>query len=160
MSATILVVVTGIAGLIGGIVITTFLALTSKELMGWLDRAPQAVLRLAALQLHPTQRESLYSEEWLPELLFILREADGRPITRFIRGVTFALGLVIAARRVSRLRPSASTQAIPIGGPLSIEYSDSTHRLTPRQRQVLLLIRNSVVQRGYPPSLREIAQAT
>jgi repressor LexA len=31
--------------------------------------------------------------------------------------------------------------------------------ITPRQRQILEAIRDSVAQRGYPPSMREIGEA-
>jgi repressor LexA len=43
--------------------------------------------------------------------------------------------------------------------PLAAERLDPNHVLTPRQRKVLQVIRDSVQQRGYPPSMREIAQA-
>ena len=76
--------------------------LISEEIRGWLDLAPQAILRLAATQLDPDQRETIYHDEWLPELTYILRGAESRPITRLTRGTTYALGLLISARRVAR----------------------------------------------------------
>jgi repressor LexA len=36
---------------------------------------------------------------------------------------------------------------------------DPTHVLTPRQRKILQVIRDSVQRRGYPPSMREIGEA-
>jgi repressor LexA len=38
-------------------------------------------------------------------------------------------------------------------------HSDSGHVLTMRQRKVLQVIRESVEKRGYPPTMREIAEA-
>jgi repressor LexA len=49
-------------------------------------------------------------------------------------------------------RPDATVREIPDGPP------DATG-LTPRQRRVLDVIRDSVERRGYPPSMREIGEA-
>jgi hypothetical protein len=81
--------------------------LVSEEIRGWLDLVPRAILRLASTQLKDSQRETIYQDEWLPELIYVLRGAESRPITRLIRGTTFALGLLIAARRISRYRSPA-----------------------------------------------------
>lgn len=76
--------------------------LVSEEIRGWLDLAPQGILRLAAAQLDAVQYENIYKGEWLPELQYILKGAESRPITRLIRGVNYALGLLISARRIAR----------------------------------------------------------
>jgi hypothetical protein len=76
--------------------------LVSEEIRGWLDLAPRAILRLAATQLDRAQRETIYYDEWLPELTYALRGAESRPITRLIRGTAYATGLLIAARRIAR----------------------------------------------------------
>lgn len=81
--------------------------LISEELRGWLELVPNAILRLAATQLDPTQRETIYRDEWHPELCYMLRGTESRPITRLIRGTTFAAGLLIAARRVARISDRA-----------------------------------------------------
>jgi DNA-binding transcriptional MerR regulator len=85
--------------------------LVSEEIRGWLDLAPRAMLRLAALQLENRQRDTIYRDEWLPELIYVLRGAESRPITRLIRGTTFALGLLIAARRIAHYRSPARRKA-------------------------------------------------
>jgi hypothetical protein len=90
-------------------------AMASDEVRGWLDIAPRAILRLAGARLNREQRERLYYEEWVPELLYIMREAETRPITRAIRAIGFALGLLMAARAVSRLRPPTPTPAVARG---------------------------------------------
>ena len=59
-------------------------------------------LRLAAAQLDQAQRETIYLEEWLPELIYVLRGAESRPITRLVRDVTFALGLLKSARHIAQ----------------------------------------------------------
>jgi hypothetical protein len=78
--------------------------LVSEEIRGWLDLVPRALLRLAAVQLDPDIREIIYEGEWLPDLIYELRGAESRPITRLIRGTTFALGLLSSARRIARDR--------------------------------------------------------
>jgi len=62
--------------------------------------------------------------------------------------------------------PPPSPAAAPPGRepdgvvPVAItEQPDPGHALTPRQRKVLRVIRESVQQRGYPPSMREIGEA-
>jgi repressor LexA len=52
---------------------------------------------------------------------------------------------------------SDSGAATPV--PEAPDETDSGHRLTWRQRKVLQVIRESVQKRGYPPSMREIAEA-
>jgi hypothetical protein len=86
--------------------------LVSEEIRGWLDLAPRAILRLASTQLESSQRETIYRDEWLPELVYVLRGAESRPITRLIRGTSFALGLLIAARRIARYRSPAPMRGI------------------------------------------------
>lgn len=91
--------------------------LVSEEIRGWLDLLPRGILRLAAAELEPAQRETIYEEEWLPELCFALRGAESRPITRLIIGAWYAIGLLISARRVSH-RIVRSTATL---GPVVIE---------------------------------------
>lgn len=47
----------------------------------------------------------------------------------------------------------------PIADGQAPRHSDPEHVLTARQRKVLQVIRESVEKRGYPPTMREIAQA-
>jgi len=76
--------------------------LIGDEVRGWLELVPRAILRLAAVRLPVVQRPAIYNEEWFPELLSILREAEGRPITRLITGTWFAASMIRAAGRVGR----------------------------------------------------------
>ena len=77
-------------------------ALITEEIKGWLAVLPHCILRLAATFLDPNQRSTIYQDEWLPELAYILQCAEGRPITRLIRSTTFAAGLLISSHRVAR----------------------------------------------------------
>lgn len=74
--------------------------LISDELRGWLELAPRGILRLAAMRLPSGLRQTIYKEEWLPELIFILRKADGRPITRMIIGTWYSVSMIRSAGRV------------------------------------------------------------
>jgi hypothetical protein len=77
--------------------------LINDEIRGWLELLPHAILRLAAaLLFEPGKRETIYQEEWLSELTYILRKTESRPITRLVTGVRFAMGLLISARRIAR----------------------------------------------------------
>ncbi|MEZ5150840.1 transcriptional repressor LexA [Rhodococcus zopfii] len=51
------------------------------------------------------------------------------------------------------------TDANSASGPARAATTDSTAGLTERQRRVLEVIRDSVAERGYPPSIREIGDA-
>jgi hypothetical protein len=76
--------------------------LVSEEIRGWLDVLPHAILRLAALRLDPFQRAVAYEDEWLPELCYILKGSEARPISRLLIGVRFSLSL-LASRSVNRV---------------------------------------------------------
>lgn len=97
--------------------------LVSEELRGWLELAPNAILRLAATLLDPTQRQTIYQDEWHPELCYILRGTESRPITRLIRGTTYATGLLISARRIARI----SDRAPRISTSTATGYRDLPH---------------------------------
>jgi Sigma-70 region 2 len=102
-------------GLLGVFLFAALGDLVSEEIRGWLDLVPHAVLRLAASQLDPEQRETVYQDEWRPELIYVLRGAESRPITRLIRGLTFALGLLISARAIAAQRSLSSADEPPTG---------------------------------------------
>ncbi len=48
---------------------------------------------------------------------------------------------------------------VPVAAPVTPDDPDPDHILTWRQRQILRAIRESVLTRGYPPSMREIGDA-
>jgi hypothetical protein len=82
---------------------TAFGDMVSEEVRDRLDHLPHAILRLAARQLDPAQRV-IYDEEWMPELTFILKGDEARPITRLYQGIRFAIGILASARRITRNR--------------------------------------------------------
>jgi hypothetical protein len=96
------IVLAAVLGFLAAVVLGIFRDLVSQELKGRLDLLPHFILRLAATQLNKTQYDTIYKEEWLPELEFILKEAEGLPITRCITGTKYSLGLLISARRIAR----------------------------------------------------------
>jgi hypothetical protein len=76
--------------------------MVSQEVRDRLDHVPQAILRLAARRLDPDQGSALYEEVWLPDLAYFLRGDKARPVTRLVHGTRYALGIVVAARRIAR----------------------------------------------------------
>jgi hypothetical protein len=112
--------------LVGSFIMAAVGDMVSEEIRGWLDVVPQAILRLAAAQLNETQRDAIYENEWLPELSYVLRGAESRPITRLIRGISFALGLLVSAHRVAQQLTRGSPSVAPIRRPF-------IHRILSRQ---------------------------
>lgn len=76
--------------------------MVSEEVRDRLDHLPHAVLRLAARRLDAGQRAAMYDDEWMPELTYILKGDEARPITRLYHGTRFALGIFFAARQIAR----------------------------------------------------------
>ena len=91
-----------VVGFIISALLLALAGLISDEVRGWLELAPRAILRLAAMRLPADQREAIYNQEWLPEVIFILRKADGRPITRLIIGTWYAASMIRSAGRIAR----------------------------------------------------------
>lgn len=76
--------------------------MASEEIRDRLDHLPHAILRLAARRLDRSERAAIYDSDWLPELIYILKGDEARPVTRVYHGVRFALGILITARRIAR----------------------------------------------------------
>jgi hypothetical protein len=81
----------------------------SEEIRDRLDHLPHAILRLAAARLSATDRAASYDDEWLPELTYILKGNEARPVTRLYHGTRFALGILMTARRITRALQRAET---------------------------------------------------
>jgi hypothetical protein len=75
--------------------------LLKEEVRGWLEVLPRLVLRIAATRMGASQSRTACDDDWLPELLNIASVAEGRPITRFVVSMHFALSQL----RASRSRP-------------------------------------------------------
>jgi hypothetical protein len=72
----------------------------SQEARTRLARIPFAVIRLARARL-PRELRNNFTGEWNAELEFVLSGTDGMPITRLIRGIRYAVGLLLAARAIA-----------------------------------------------------------
>jgi hypothetical protein len=104
-------------GVLGTLGMTAVGDMVSEEIRDRLDHLPHAVLHLAARRLAPEQRVSVYEEEWLPELTYILKGDDSRPITRLYHGTRFSLGILASAGRISgRLTRNVPSLANPDAG--------------------------------------------
>jgi hypothetical protein len=91
----------GALGVLGGLGMTAVGDMVSEEVRDRLDHLPHGILRLAALRLDPDQRAAIYDDEWMPELTYILKGDEARPVTRLYHGVRYALGILAAARRIT-----------------------------------------------------------
>jgi hypothetical protein len=91
-----------VLGLLAGLAITAGGDMASEEICDRLDHLPHAILHLAARRLDPRQRTTIYQDEWLPELTYILKGAETRPITRLITGTTYAVGILASTPRITR----------------------------------------------------------
>ena len=88
--------------------------MVSEEVRDRLDHLPQAILRLAAQRLDPALRVTLYEEEWLPELTYILKGDEARPITRLVHGTRYAVGIFARTGRIiQHLNPALSHATAP-----------------------------------------------
>jgi hypothetical protein len=92
----------GLLAIMSGIAIAIVGELLSDEVRARLDQVPRGILRLAARWLDPGQRATVYRDEWEPELVYILKGAEARPVTRLITGTRYALGILINTRRIAR----------------------------------------------------------
>jgi hypothetical protein len=81
----------------------------SEEIRDRLDHLPHAILRLAAARLSAAERAASYDGEWLPELTYILKGNEARPVSRLYHGTRFALGILVTARRITRALRRAET---------------------------------------------------
>jgi hypothetical protein len=111
--------IVGLVTFLVGLVTAALGELLSEEIRDRLDRIPHGVLRLASRFVDPAERASMYDDEWVPELTYILKGTEARPITRLVNGTSYALGILFSARRIARhLHRSAQEQGVPeLGGP-------------------------------------------
>jgi Domain of unknown function (DUF4407) len=101
----------GLATFLVGVAAAVIGELLSEEVRDRLEQIPRAVLLLAARRLDPNQRASVYHDEWLPELTYILKGAEARPITRLITGTRYAFGILVNTHRIARhLHRTASAE--------------------------------------------------
>jgi hypothetical protein len=127
-------------GVLAGLAMNAFRGMVGEEIRDRFDGLPHTVLRLAARRLDPSQRAALYHDDWLPELTYILKRAEARPITRLITGTWFALGILISAVRIARhVLRAPNPQPLPAKSPgsLSVAIADRLGLVTGPVREVL-----------------------
>ena len=102
---------------VGGLFAAAVGDMVSEEVRDRLDHVPEAILKLAASRLDASKRVAIYDGEWLPELTYILRGDEARPVSRVYHGTRFALGILLTARRIARdlhrAAPFAESQSKP-----------------------------------------------
>ena len=88
-------------------------------------------------------------------------DAQLSTVLRYADALGLSLDLVEAARTPAGLQPARERPADGSAAAIAAtpDRLDPEHVLTGRQREVLQVIRDSVQQRGYPPSLQEIGGA-
>jgi Zn-dependent protease with chaperone function len=86
----------------GTLMMTILSDLISEEVRTRLDQVPFALLKLASCRLPLEIRADTYKDDWQPELYYILRGDEAKPITRLFHGVRFAVGLWWAAPRIGK----------------------------------------------------------
>lgn len=107
-------VLLAVAAVMGVLTMTGLRAMADAEVQERLDRLPFAVLRLARRRVPAELRITLYDREWRPELESIRDRFKATPITWLIVGTKFALGLLLHARQISRLRAGLVGRAITL----------------------------------------------
>jgi hypothetical protein len=80
---------------------------------------PYALVRVASKRLPEEVRDDV-ADEWRGELAFVLRETDGLPLTRLLRGMRFAMGLVWSSRVFARELSGDSESTAPAASPQEI----------------------------------------
>jgi hypothetical protein len=95
-------------------VVAAFTAVVRDEVPGQLGRLPFVLLRLARRRVPEELRVRLHDEEWQPELHHIMSRAGASSISRLLSGTMFALGLLRAARSISRQRAELAAPDIEL----------------------------------------------
>jgi hypothetical protein len=94
--------------------------MVSKEVRDRLDHLPHAILRHAARRIDPQMRAATYDDQWMPELTYILKGDESRPVTRLYHGTRFSFGILVAARQSTCGVNLTAAPAAP--HPLSIQH--------------------------------------
>ena len=90
-----------------------------EEIRTRMTGLPYALVRVASKRLPEEAREDV-ADEWRGELAFVLRDTDGLPLTRLLRGIRFAMGLVWSSRVVARELSGDFESAAPATSPQEI----------------------------------------
>jgi DNA-binding transcriptional MerR regulator len=109
-------------------ILGTLSAMCQKEIETRIGRVPNAVIRLAASRLPREARDDV-ADEWRAELDFILCNTEGLPITRLLRGMHYAIGLLRVPPGTAReLSGGDETLAGEYGSPAATHVAGVTYR--------------------------------
>jgi DNA-binding transcriptional MerR regulator len=99
-----------------------------EEIETRVGRIPSVLIRLAASRF-PRQARDDIADEWRAELDFILRDTDGLPVTRLLRGMRYAIGLLrVSPGTACELAGSDETVARGYRGPTACFAAGITYR--------------------------------
>jgi transcriptional regulator with XRE-family HTH domain len=122
-------------GVLGGFGLAAVGDMVSEEVRDRLDHLPHAILRLAAYRLDPAKRVTVYVDEWIPELTYILKGDEARPVTRLYHGMRFAFGILVAVRQIDRdLAQARISPDMPQAVPLADGQPSSFQPAVPADR--------------------------
>ena len=96
---TVVLVVAGALTAFLSILTAVSTSLLTDEARTRFERLPSAILRLAVRRL-PHEQRGEWLEEWGAELAYIARKTPGLPITRLVKSLMFAIGIVRGARKI------------------------------------------------------------
>jgi signal transduction histidine kinase len=82
--------VLGVIAILGGVAI----GMVREEVRARVERLPYSIVRLAGRRL-PTSLRQDCTDEWLAELQFIVRHTNGLPVSQLMRGISFAVSLLL-----------------------------------------------------------------
>jgi hypothetical protein len=94
----ILAVIVAVGALLGSLLWATATDMFKDELRTRLERLPYWLIDMAALRIPAAARSELI-EEWQAELAVILRDTEGLPLTRLVRGISFSADLLLRGAR-------------------------------------------------------------
>jgi hypothetical protein len=142
-----------IMGCLGGLLIAAVGDMVSEEVRDRLGHLPHAILRLAARRLDVAENIAVYEEEWLPELVHILKGDDARPVTRLIHGTRYAIGIFVSSRRIMRELRGAQ---VPVSGlnpaeldrVIATELAANTTRIIDLLREAVSVVQERRDQKG------------
>jgi|HubBroStandDraft_6_1064221.scaffolds.fasta_scaffold584242_1 hypothetical protein len=98
---TVELVVVAAVMIAAGLLRAAFTDMFKQEFGTRLAGLPKQLIHIAARRLPAPIREE-YLEEWLGELDYVLRETDGLPVARLIRGTRYAAGVLFAVRAIAK----------------------------------------------------------
>jgi hypothetical protein len=112
--------------LVGSLFWAAVTDMCKDEIRTRLDRLPYLLIRVAAQRTPSSVRGDL-TDEWSTELGIILRDTEGLPLTRLVRGVSYSADLMLrGAPAVAREMTATARAGIGLTPPEPAEVADRT----------------------------------